>query len=357
MKLTDFDYHLPPHLIAQTPVEPRHASRLMVIDRATGDISHRQFTDLPDYLNRGDMLVANDSRVIMARLHGKKETGGKMELLLLKRLGDRTWESLVGGKRLKPGTRFTIDGADLNGRIVEALSGARRVIAFDQPISAILPDVGEVPLPPYIHETLEDSERYQTVYSRIEGSAAAPTAGLHFSPEVLLGLRDQGIALDYVTLHVGLDTFKPVEVDIIEDHPIHSEWATLSADTAKRINEAKLAGGKLLAVGTTSVRTLETAALRSAGLNGSLREASQLDANLCPWKPVAAFESPTDLYIYPGFRFRAVDMMLTNFHLPKSSLLMLVSAFAGLDLMRRAYQEAVVQQYRFYSFGDAMLIL
>jgi S-adenosylmethionine:tRNA ribosyltransferase-isomerase len=214
-----------------------------------------------------------------------------------------------------------------------------------------------MPLPPYIHQPLADPERYQTIYSRIDGSAAAPTAGLHFSPEMLLALRENGIILEYVTLHVGLDTFKPVEVDDISRHEIHSEWASLSAGTARRINEAKLAGGRLLAVGTTSARTLETAALRSAGVSGSLKEASRLDPTLCPWKPVAAFEGQTDLFIYPGFTFRAVDLLLTNFHLPKSSLLMLVSAFMGLDLMRRAYAEAIAREYRFYSFGDAMLIL
>lgn len=357
MNLSEFDYFLPPELIAQTPIEPRHASRLMVIDRAAGEISHRRFTDLPGYLSRNDLLIANDSRVIMARLYGQKSTGGKMELLLLKRLGEQTWEALVGGKRLTPGVRFTINGTDLSGRIVEMLDGARRVIHFDQPISPHLPDVGQTPLPPYIHEPLANPERYQTVYSRPEGSAAAPTAGLHFSAEMLLSLRERGIVFDTVTLHVGLDTFKPVETPVIEDHPIHSEWATLSEQTARRINQTKLAGGKVLAVGTTSVRTLETAALRSAGFSGSLRQAAHLQADLCPWKPVAAFEGNTDLYIYPGFRFRAIDMMLTNFHLPKSSLLMLVSAFAGLELMRRAYQEAVAEKYRFYSFGDAMLIL
>ncbi|HEY85255.1 MAG TPA: S-adenosylmethionine:tRNA ribosyltransferase-isomerase, partial [Chloroflexi bacterium] len=218
-------------------------------------------------------------------------------------------------------------------------------------------DVGHTPLPPYIHETLEDPERYQTIYSRPEGSAAAPTAGLHFTPDMLIGLRDQGVLMEYLTLHVGLDTFKPVEVEDITQHPIHSEWATISSSAARRINDAKLAGGRIIAVGTTSARALETGALRSAGIAGSLRNASRLEAGICPWRPVQAFEEEVDLYIYPGFHFRAVDVMLTNFHLPKSSLLMMISAYAGQDLIKRAYQEAIEQKYRFYSFGDAMLIL
>jgi S-adenosylmethionine:tRNA ribosyltransferase-isomerase len=230
------------------------------------------------------------------------------------------------------------------------------LIEFDQPVAPHLEQVGHVPLPPYIHTTLDDAERYQTVFSRIDGSAAAPTAGLHFSPEILLSLREQGIGLDYVTLHIGLDTFKPVTVEKVEAHTIHREVAQLTADTAHRINQGKLAGGRLVAVGTTAMRTLETAALRSAGVNGSLKEASRLDPNLCPWKPVAAIDEETDLFIYPGFTFRAVDVMLTNFHLPKSTLLMLVSAFAGQDLIRQAYEAAIAEKYRFYSFGDAMLI-
>lgn len=357
MHLSDFDYHLPQNLIAQTPIEPRHAARLMVIERGSGKISHYHVADLPQFLRQSDIMIANDSRVLPARVFGTKETGGKMELLLLKRLKNQTWEALVGGKRLRPGVRFTIDGSAISGAISEQLSGARRVITFDEPISPHLAEFGHMPLPPYIHEPLIDSERYQTVFSKIEGSAAAPTAGLHFSPELLLALRDQGIAIDYSTLHVGLDTFKPVEVKEISQHNIHSEWARLRTETAKRINEAKLAGGRVLAVGTTSVRTLETAALRSAGVDGSLQEASLLDPDLCPWKSVVAFDGPTDLYIYPGFKFRVVDLLMTNFHLPKSSLLMLIGAFMGLDLMHEAYTIAIREEYRFYSFGDAMLIL
>ncbi len=231
------------------------------------------------------------------------------------------------------------------------------MVEFNQPVDTWLNEVGQTPLPPYIHTPLDDAERYQTIFSRIDGSAAAPTAGLHFTPEILLTLRDKGVTLDYVTLHIGLDTFKPVTVEQVEAHPIHREWATLTANTAHRINQAKLSGGRLVAVGTTAGRTLETAALRSAGQTGSLKEASLLSPGVCPWQSVIAIEEETDLFIYPGFTFRAVDVMLTNFHLPKSTLLMLVSAFAGRELIARAYEEAIAQQYRFYSFGDAMLIL
>ncbi|MCB0163851.1 MAG: tRNA preQ1(34) S-adenosylmethionine ribosyltransferase-isomerase QueA [Anaerolineae bacterium] len=379
MKLQQFDYRLPPELIAQTPAEPRDASRLMVVHRQTGEISHHIFSDVLDFLDPGDILIANNSRVIPARLFGRKSTGGKVEILLLKPIDALRWEALVGGKRLNPGTVVNIDPAfhtyetpsstsapqppisNLQSPItltIEAdLGEARRLIKFNRPIRPDLEVVGHVPLPPYIQTPLTDSERYQTVFNRIDGSAAAPTAGLHFTPDLLLALRDKGVLLDYVTLHIGLDTFKPVTVEQIEGHAIHREVARLTADTARRINQAKLAGGRLIAVGTTSVRTLETAALRSAGVSGSLQEASRLDANLCPWQPVVAVEEATNLYIYPGYTFRAVDVMLTNFHLPKSTLLMLVSAFAGLDLIRQAYETAIAERYRFYSFGDAMLIL
>ena len=355
--LIDFDYELPSPLIAQTPVEPRHTARLMVIRRGSETISHHRISDLPAFLQAEDLMVANDSRVIPARLFATKETGGKMELLLLKQIDAQTWEALVGGKRLRAGVSFQLNNAPIKGTIQTELPGARRILHFAEPLADFLPEIGQMPLPPYIHTPLTDPERYQTVYSRVEGSAAAPTAGLHFSPELLLALREQGVGLDYVTLHVGLDTFKPVTATDITQHPIHSEWATLSAATAQRINQAKLRGGRILAVGTTTVRTLETAALRSAGVTGSLQEASRLDPNFCPWRPVASFDGPTDLFIYPGFTFRAVDLLLTNFHLPKSSLLMLVSALLGLALMRRAYTEAIQEAYRFYSFGDAMLIL
>ena len=384
MDVQAFDYNLPSERIAQTPLEPRHASRLMVVNRKTGDISHHQFTDIVGFLRRGDILIANDSRVIPARLYGRKATGGKVELLLLKQVDALRWEALVGGKRLRPGVVVTLAGAPGSGgvggqgapvsqssnlprvsgsqsplvfTIEKDLGQARRLIAFERPIDPFLPELGHMPLPPYIHVPLDDAERYQTVFSRVDGSAAAPTAGLHFTPELLLMLRDKGVALDYVTLHIGLDTFKPVTAEQVESHPIHRERAQLTIETARRINQAKLAGGRLVAVGTTAMRTLETAALRSAGIAGSLSRASTFDPNLCPWKPVAAIEEETDLFIYPGFTFRAVDILLTNFHLPKSTLLMLVSAFAGLELIRNAYEIAVAEEYRFYSFGDAMLIV
>jgi S-adenosylmethionine:tRNA ribosyltransferase-isomerase len=359
LRTDEFDYDLPPELIAQTPLEPRDASRLMVVDRAGGDIIHRRFRDLLDYLRPGDVLVANDSRVIPARLLGRKATGGRVEVLLLKRLGERRWEALVGGKRVRAGTELHIARAEVQvtARVVGELSEGRRILEFDRPIMPLLAELGETPLPPYIHEPLADAERYQTVFSRVEGSAAAPTAGLHFTPDMLLALRERGVILAFVTLHIGLDTFKPVAAEYVADHPIHAEWASLSPEVAGQINQAKLAGGRLVAVGTTAVRTLETAALRSAGVAGSLRQASQLEVDLCPWRPVAAFDGPTDLFIYPGFRFRAVDSLLTNFHLPRSSLLMLISAFGGTELMRRAYEVAIAERYRFFSFGDAMLIL
>ena len=380
MNVDQFDYHLPPDLIAQTPLEPRHSARLMVVDRAAGTISHHNFTDLVDLLRSGDILVANDSRVIPARLYGHKQSGGKVEILLLKEVDPLHWEVLVGGKRLRPGVQVLIDdlppetrqnkaekdkdslgsqrpGPPITLVIKENLGEARRLVQFNQPLRPHLATVGHTPLPPYIHTPPPDTERYQTVFSRIDGSTAAPTAGLHFTPEILLALRNKGIALDYVTLHIGLDTFKPVVVEQVELHAIHQEFSRLSSETAHRINQAILGGGRLVAVGTTSVRTLETAALRSAGMAGSLRNASMADLDVCPWRPVAAIEEETDLFIYPGFNYRAVDCMITNFHLPRSTLLMLVSAFAGLDLMQQAYQVAIEEAYRFYSFGDAMLII
>ena len=354
-----FDYHLPPELIAQSPLERRDASRLMVVDRARGEITHRRFPDLLDYLRPGDILVANDSRVIRARLHARKSSGGRVEILLLKPLEGERWEALVGGKRVRQGSQLYLEAGERQvvGRVVEELSEARRIVEFDRPLLPWLDELGQVPLPPYIHAPLADPERYQTVFGRVAGSAASSTAGLHFTPEMLLAVRERGAALAFVTLHIGLDTFKPVTAEYVAQHVIHSEWARLAPETARQINQAKLAGGRLLAVGTTAVRTLETAALRSAGMAGSLREASQLQVDVCPWRPVAAFEGQTDLFIYPGFSFRVVDRLLTNFHLPKSSLLMLVGAFAEQELIRDAYQAAIAQRYRFYSLGDAMLIL
>jgi S-adenosylmethionine:tRNA ribosyltransferase-isomerase len=367
MKTSDFDYDLPRERIAQRPLAQRDASRLLVLHRATGEIEHRQFSDLIEYVEPGDILVANDSRVFPARLYGRKSSGGRVEILLLEKLDDRRWKALVGGKRVIEGTAIHLDAADgtpaeWTAAVTAVLDGPLREIQFDQSIDSTLDTLGHIPLPPYIHETLADAERYQTVYSRQVGSAAAPTAGLHFSAELLFKLRDKGVMFETTTLHIGLDTFKPVEVDNVHDHRIHTEWTRLTLEAAKRINEAKLAGGRLTAVGTTAVRTLETGALRSAGIIGPLQSISQRDvagetSDICPWKPVSAIEEATDLFIVPGYKFRAVDMMLTNFHLPRSSLLMLVSAFAGLEQTLMAYHTAVHENYRFYSFGDGMLII
>lgn len=367
MKTADFDYHLPQALIAQEPLEQRDASRLLVLNRVNGEIEHHRFADIGRYLRPGDILVANNSRVIPARLYGKKTaTGGRVEILLLEQTASGKWRGLVGGKRLQEGTQIRLEDTagnetDIVATITQVLAGSQREIAFDRPIEPLLDQLGHTPLPPYIHQPVADSERYQTIYSRPPGSAAAPTAGLHFTPDLLLSLREKGVLFETVTLHVGLDTFKPVTAETVERHTIHSEWATLSPETARRINEAKLAGGRIVAVGTTSVRVLETAALRSAGISGSLQTITQRDisgetTNICPWRPVAAFEGRSDLYIYPGYRYRAVDMLITNFHLPQSTLLMLVAAFAGKEQIFNAYAAAIEEKYRFYSFGDAMLI-
>lgn len=364
--LDDFDYDLPESQIAQTPLEQRDKSRLLHLNRESGETSHLVFHDILDFLNPGDILVLNNSRVIPARLFGEKRSGGKVELLLLKEGSDQTWQALVGGKRLVEGTDILLhagDGtlSDVVGTVVAQGEGAIRHITFNRSISEWLADYGHTPLPPYIQGYEGDSERYQTVYNRVEGSAAAPTAGLHFTNDLLFSLHKKGIHIEYVTLHVGLDTFKPVTISDIENHHIHSETISIDAETARRINEAKLAGGRIIGVGTTSVRTLESAALRSAGIKGSLQQISTSDrrgetSNACPWKPVIAYTGPTDLYIYPGYRFRAVDGMITNFHMPKSTLMMMVSAFAGRDHIMRAYAEARENGYRFLSFGDAMYI-
>ena len=366
MKVSDFDYDLPSPFIAQHPVEPRDASRLLVLDAITGGIDHRHFRDLIDYLRPGDILVANDTRVIPARLYARKPTGGRVEILLLDRLADGTWEALVGGRNVEPGLFLTLldhagEGTDISAEVTATGAEALRILRFSAPVEEWVEALGYAPLPPYIHETLDDPERYQTIYARPAGSAAAPTAGLHFTADLLLALRDKGIIFETVTLHVGLDTFKPVTVEEVTDHVIHTEWARLTPDAARRINESHLAGGRIVAVGTTTARVLETAALRSAGITGSLRTISARDAagettDMCPWKPVAAFEGPTDLFIHPGYRFRAVRALITNFHLPRSSLLMLVAALAGRETILTAYRTAIDEGYRFYSFGDAMLI-
>ncbi|MEZ4710326.1 MAG: tRNA preQ1(34) S-adenosylmethionine ribosyltransferase-isomerase QueA [Caldilineaceae bacterium] len=361
-----FDYDLPPSFIAQQPAAPRDSSRLLVYERASGQVTHRYFRDIGDYLRSGDLLAANNSRVIPARLHGRKATGGKVEIFLLRRLdeSDLRWECLVRGRGLGVGARIRVEewGGDdeekglLSAEIEGVTESGTRVVRFSgSPLG-----VGEIPLPPYITEYGGDRERYQTIYSRPEGSAAAPTAGLHFTPELLADLHARGIGLETVTLHVGLDTFRPVESKRVEDHVIHTEWASLSSAAARRINETTLAGGRIVAVGTTSVRTLEWAATRAQGID-------PYDDAACPWQRVAAFTDNVDLFIYPGYRFRAVDMLITNFHLPRSSLLMLVSAFiaqvhpdepdAGRRILLDLYAEAKREGYRFYSFGDAMVII
>jgi S-adenosylmethionine:tRNA ribosyltransferase-isomerase len=355
MKTSDFDYQLPPEYVAQQPVEPRDSSRLMVVERDTGSITHYLFRDLLQFLRRGDLLVHNESRVIPARMFARKPTGGQVEVLLLRPRSDDTWETLVRGKGVRTGLELSIlegAGGNLHGcgaRVIEEGDRGLRVLAFDFPALDLAEEVGQTPLPPYIHEELQDPERYQTVYSRVPGSAAAPTAGLHFTPELLLQTRDMGIHLEFVTLHVGLDTFRPVSEDQIEDHRMHTEYCSLRHEVAVRINQARLQGGRIIAVGTTAVRVLETAARRGTGLSP--------EDGTCPMRSVAPFEGDTDLFIYPGFDFRAVDVMITNFHLPRSTLLMLVAAFCGKDLLDKAYAAAIEERYRFYSFGDAMLIL
>jgi S-adenosylmethionine:tRNA ribosyltransferase-isomerase len=359
MKTSDFDYHLPDSSIAQTPAEPRDSSRLLVLHRETGLLEHRIFREVGEYLQAGDLLVLNQTRVIPARIHARKDTGGRVELLLLRRRDPVTWEALVGGKGLRIGKRVKVeDGPD--AEIIEILEGSERVIQFAEPIEPYFSKVGNVPLPPYIHEKLSDPERYQTVFAREPGSAAAPTAGLHFTPRLLEELQAKGIRIAYVTLHVGLDTFAPVTEEDPEEHKIHTEWCELPRETADLISETKRAGGRVVAVGTTSVRTLESAA-RSSRLDNSIIEENQISNLEYPISNteyrISPFIGPTDLYILPGYQFKVVDIMITNFHLPKSTLLMLVSAFAGRERILETYQTAVEEGYRFYSFGDAMIIL
>jgi S-adenosylmethionine:tRNA ribosyltransferase-isomerase len=337
LKTADFDYQLPPERIAQTPLEDRTASRLLVLDRQRDDLGHHPFAELGDFLRPGDLLVLNRSRVIPARLPARKlPGGGKAELLLLERLSVREWKAMVGGSGLDVGRRVALANG-LQAEIIAVLEGPQRIVRFDAPLDDVLPEIGQVPLPPYIHASLGDKERYQTVYAREAGSAAAPTAGLHFSEAMLENLREQGIGIAEVLLHVGLDTFAPVNEDDPSEHHIHSEWCHLDQATADAINATREAGGHVIAVGTTAVRVLESTARE--GL------------------PIQPYEGPTDLFILPGFEFKVVDAMVTNFHLPRSTLLMLVSAFAGRQRILAAYQTAIEEEYRFYSFGDAMLIL
>lgn len=338
MKTSDFDYNLPPEFIAQHPVEPRDHSRLMVVDRAAGCFEHRRFYDLPDYLHHGEVLVFNDSRVIPARLHGTRAgSGGKVEILLLKRLESGTWEALVKpAKRLQPGAVVDIPPG-IHAEIIAAGDEGIRTIRFDD--EAALFSAGEMPLPPYIHEKLANPERYQTVYARETGSAAAPTAGLHFTPELLRNIASRGIECLYTTLHVGLDTFRPVTEEDPRHHVIHREYGVITAAVAEAVTRAKREGRRIICVGTTSTRLIEQAARTS------------------PEGQLQPFSGWADIFILPGHQFRIPDAMITNFHLPKSSLLMLVSAFAGKQLLDAAYREAVAQRYRFYSFGDAMFII
>jgi S-adenosylmethionine:tRNA ribosyltransferase-isomerase len=340
----EFDYALPQELIAQEPIEPRDASRLLVLDRGAGSLAHQHFGDLPTFLCPGDVLVVNETRVIPARLSATKvPSGGKVELLLLARRGLNRWEALVKGRQVAVGQALAL-GAPGERQIVglvEAMAASGgRLIAFEEPIEPHLERLGAVPLPPYIHHTLRDPERYQTVYAHTRGSVAAPTAGLHFTPELIACIRAMQVEWAQVLLHIGLDTFRPVTEAVVEEHQIHSEYCQLSAETAAQLNRARREGRRIIAVGTTSVRVLETAA-----------QQAPKDQAVAPW------DGPTSLFIYPGYRFRAVDALITNFHLPRSSLLMLVAAFAGLETMRRAYDVAIRERYRFYSFGDGMLIL
>ena len=340
MKLSDFDYNLPPERIAQTPVEPRDSSRLLVLDRKTGALQHAEFSELVRFLHPGDLLVINQTRVLPARLYARKiPTGGKVELLLLNQREPTLWEGLVGGKRIQRATKLSLPEG-LTAEVEAELDGPRRLLRFNRPIEGLLEQIGQMPLPPYIHERLQNQERYQTVYAQETGSAAAPTAGLHFTPGLLHAVQEAGIGIAEVTLHVGLDTFAPVTEEDVTQHQIHTEWCSLSPQAAQKINQTKRSGGRVVAVGTTSVRTLETAGNRAGGPG-----------------QVVPFQGATDLYILPGYSFKVVDVMITNFHLPRSTLLMLVSAFASQTAILHAYQVAIEQEYRFYSFGDAMLIL
>lgn len=342
MDIAEFDFHLPEQLIAQTPLKNRSSSRLMVLDKNLQTIQHKHFSDIIHYLNRGDCLVLNNTKVLPARLYGiKKDTGAKIEVLLLHQAEKDVWETLVKpAKRIKQGTEIIFGDGLLTATCLEELDHGGRMLNFhyDGIFYEVLDKLGEMPLPPYIKEQLPEKERYQTVYAKEEGSAAAPTAGLHFTEELLQNIKDKGVTIAYVTLHVGLGTFRPVSAETVEEHEMHKEFYSLSAETAKVLNETRRNGGKIIAVGTTSTRTLETIARDYDGIFTESRG----------W---------TDIFIYPPYRFRAIDGLITNFHLPKSTLIMLVSAFAGKEFIMKAYEEAVKEKYRFFSFGDAMLII
>jgi len=342
LRTTDFDYELPKSYIAQTPLKQRDQSRLMILDRVSGEIQHAIFQDIGSHLHVGDILVINETRVIPGRLFARKvPSGGEVEILLLRKRDAQTWETMVGGKGLTAGKKLQVEPIRAGERgptaVVEAvLAGAERVIHFDEPLELLFPKIGHVPLPPYIHKKLNDPELYQTVYAKTSGSAAAPTAGLHFTPELIEELKNNGIEFAKVTLHVGLDTFAPVTEEEPQEHKMHSEWCQITRETAEQINLTKSHGGRVIAVGTTSVRTLE-----SAAQGGKLEP----------------FEGPTSLFILPGHKFKIIDAMITNFHLPRSTLIMLISAFAGRENILNAYEAAKKAKYRFYSFGDAMLII
>ena len=341
MKTSDFYYDLPKELIAQTPVEPRDSSRLLVLDRRSGDIIHRHFSDIIDFLHEGDLIVANDSRVLPARIYGVKDgTGARVEFLLLGQLGGNRWETLCKpGKKEREGASFSFGDGILRATVAEVRDDGNRVVDFDcdENFFATLDKIGQMPLPPYITEELRDKERYQTVYSHELGSAAAPTAGLHFTDELMERIRQKGVKIAYVTLHVGLGTFRPVKVEDVTKHKMHSEHYEIPEETARLINETKKNGGRVIAIGTTSCRTLESVASQYGGI-----------------KPCEGF---TDIFIYPGYEFKVLDGLVTNFHLPESTLIMLVSAFAGYDNIMNAYRTAVKERYRFFSFGDCMAIL
>ena len=340
MKTSDFYYDLPQELIAQTPLDKRDASRLMTLDRVTGETAHHHFYELPDFLRPGDCLILNDSRVLPARLLGQRlPGGGACEVLLLIDRGNKTWECLVRpGRKMRTGAKLSFGNGELTAEVVGELEGGNRLVRFDYEgiFLEVLERLGKMPLPPYIKEELQDQERYQTVYSKVLGSAAAPTAGLHFTPELLEKIAAKGVGIGYVTLHVGLGTFRPVKEEEITDHEMHSEYCVISQETADLINRTKANGGRCICVGTTSCRTLESWAAEDGHMEAK-----------AGW---------TNIYIYPGYQFKVMDALVTNFHLPESTLIMLVSAFAGREHVLAAYQEAVKERYRFFSFGDAMFI-
>jgi S-adenosylmethionine:tRNA ribosyltransferase-isomerase len=344
LKTIELDYDIPSELIAQTPIEPRDAARLLVLDRRSGALAHRGFREVVEYLRRGDVLVCNETRVLSARLQAVKiPTGGRVEVLLLRRLDATTWEGLAGGSGVRVGSRLRIlpivEGAsrDVTAEVIAEFERGGRVLRFDRPIDDRLDVLGSVPLPPYIRQPLEDSERYQTIFARLPGSVAAPTAGLHFTPGLVQTLREHGVEVAFVELRVSLDTFRPILEEEVERHRIHTEYCRVSTKTVEQIERARRSGGRVIAVGTTAVRTLETAA--------------------CGDGRVSEYAGDTSLFITPGYRFSVIDAMITNFHMPRSTLLALVAAFAGLEQTVLAYRAAIAEQYRFYSFGDAMLIL